>query len=1228
MMVQFSLVEPWRRRAATAGVWAVLLTLLFGLSGCVIPLPPTGQVDTLPPGAVTTEPVIAVAPVAVEAGEFVSVSGAGWPAAQPVFVNLEWVQDGERVATTVSVTTTEEDGRFNASFFLPDEAANSEAAELTLVVYATDPSLRITTTLMLIGVVEPVAPTETPAEETATATALPPTALAVTATPLPATVAPTATPPRPVDTTVRVVSRGLNLRSGPGAAFAIFRALTQGTQLDVLGQSRDAYWLYVRIPDGTIGWVARPYTNFTGTAPIVEAPTAPPPPPPATRQPTPTATPLPAPEGWRGEYFANRNLTGPPALVRTDPHIDFDWGFGAPARGLPSDNFSIRWTRTVYLEAGTYRFTATSDDGVRVWLDGELIIDQWREQGATTFTADRTVSAGHHNLRVEYFEARQTARIRFSWDRIADPDGWRGEYFANRNLSGAPVLVRTDPHIDFDWGRGSPDSRIPVDNFSVRWTRSVHFDAGTYRFRILVDDGARLWVDNHLLIDEWRDGSVRERTADIYLSAGHHSLRLEYYERTGDARIRLTWERVDDRPTHFPDWKGEYWDNRNLSGSPVVVRNDRRIDFDWGRGSPDDRIPSDNFSARWTRNQRFDRGLYRFYARADDGIRVWVDGNRVINEWRENDFSQTFTADVFLDGRVDLRVEYFERSGGARVRFWWERIGDQTAPNPYTDVNPTSGPAGANVVVTGGGFPANTAVYLYLGAPVSAARAQADPLRYASAVTDSRGEYRLTFVMPATWPSGTPIEPGRLTVLVATDNFTVEASDTFEFRAARPPVSPAPYVEVNPGSGGPETPVTVVGGGFPPNTRVNAHLARVVTAALRSDDSPAIYASATTDSQGNFGFSFTIPRQWRGTNDSIDTGKLLVVVATDNFSVQASDTFDFFVTVPRPSINVAPLSGGAGTPVAVNGGGFPGNTPVSVYLGVFGDQIGAGNAQRYASTVTDSSGNYGMAFTLPATWPDGSPVAQDRLIILVANDDFSVQVSETFTYLLPAPVPPTNTPTPPVVAPTATPQTSLGLAPSNGTAGTVVNVVGGGFPAGQTVAIYLAAFDGEGEGSGRNQQYGAGIVDANGNFVISFAMPRTWPNGESIESGRVVVLAATNDFSTQATALFNYRRATAAAGSGEPLPAESPTASPELPTPTPEPPTPLPTATPEPPTPSPEPPTATPEPPTPEPSPEPPTPEPPTPTAEPSPEPPDTEIPPPAAPITETSSITQTAYWQ
>ncbi len=161
---------------------------------------------------------------------------------------------------------------------------------------------------------------------------------------------------------------------------------------------------------------------------------------------------------------------------------------------------------------------------------------------------------------------------------------WRGEYWANLNLAGNPTVVRNDYAVDFSWGFGSPAAQVPPDSFSARWTRTLDFQAGTYRFYLSMDDGARLWIDGQLVIDQWSNGSVREVTADRSLTQGRHDIRVEYYELTGLARVALRWERTGDMT--FPDWRGEYWNNPNLSGAPVLVRNDRIIDFNWGDGSP------------------------------------------------------------------------------------------------------------------------------------------------------------------------------------------------------------------------------------------------------------------------------------------------------------------------------------------------------------------------------------------------------------------------------------------------------------------------------------------------------------------------------------------------------------------------------------------------------------------------------------------------------------------
>ena len=166
------------------------------------------------------------------------------------------------------------------------------------------------------------------------------------------------------------------------------------------------------------------------------------------------------------------------------------------------------------------------------------------------------------------------------------------EYYANRFLSGAPVLVRQDPAVNFDRGYGSPAPNIPVDNFSVRWTTSLFFPEGWIRFSARADDGMRLWVDGKLVIDQWHDFVNTLYVADLWLGSGNHTLVVDYYEHTQYAFIELWWEPISPTPSPgFPEWKGEYFANRHLEGAPTYVRNDYGIDLTGApvhrrRGSP------------------------------------------------------------------------------------------------------------------------------------------------------------------------------------------------------------------------------------------------------------------------------------------------------------------------------------------------------------------------------------------------------------------------------------------------------------------------------------------------------------------------------------------------------------------------------------------------------------------------------------------------------------------
>jgi hypothetical protein len=122
---------------------------------------------------------------------------------------------------------------------------------------------------------------------------------------------------------------------------------------------------------------------------------------------------------WKGEYFNNIALSGSPPMVRPDGtgFLNFNFGDGGPGGncGLGVDNFSARWTRTVNFAAGVYRFSVTVDDGVRLYVDGQLKIDKWFPQGATTYTADVTLSAGLHDIKLEYFESGGPGVALLSW---------------------------------------------------------------------------------------------------------------------------------------------------------------------------------------------------------------------------------------------------------------------------------------------------------------------------------------------------------------------------------------------------------------------------------------------------------------------------------------------------------------------------------------------------------------------------------------------------------------------------------------------------------------------------------------------------------------------------------------------------------------------------------------------------------------------------------------------
>ncbi|MCB0156767.1 MAG: hypothetical protein KDD83_01445 [Caldilineaceae bacterium] len=413
----------------------------------------------------------------------------------------------------------------------------------------------------ILPVTPELPPTEAP---TAAPTAVP--ATPVPATPVPPTpVPPTPVPPTPTpepigqDKAVAIVMFDLvNVRTGPGNRFPPSGQVVKDQVCDIIGRNELETWYLIDCLSGARGWMDKRLVEVQGNTELVPilgettdvAVVTPTPgilPPEPTPSPTPDVAPAPV-DYWKATFFNNTQLLPPVALSATAGDINFNWGGGAPHPAVTSVNFSARFERAINYAPGFYRIMVQADDGVRVYLDGELLIDEWHGGTNQTFAVSRKLD-GLHVMTVEYYQASGGSNIHL-WQEFQGNDApWQAQYFGGIELQGVPVFTQPEVAgngrpLDYTWGTSSPaPSQLAADFWSGRWVGQFQFESGNYIFNVISDDGVRLYLNDTLVIDRWSDGYVQTSKQFIGVGEDRHTVRVEFYDRSGNSILQVWWYR-------------------------------------------------------------------------------------------------------------------------------------------------------------------------------------------------------------------------------------------------------------------------------------------------------------------------------------------------------------------------------------------------------------------------------------------------------------------------------------------------------------------------------------------------------------------------------------------------------------------------------------------------------------------------------------------------------------
>ncbi len=392
--------------------------------------------------------------------------------------------------------------------------------------------------------------------------------------------------------------------------------------------------------------------------------------------------------GLTGTYYNGMTLTGTPLLARVDPTVNFDIGNGSPAPGtVPVDFYSVRWTgqvKAVYSE--TYTFYTNADDGIRLWVNGVQLVNNWVDQGTTEKSGSIALVAGQkYDIVVEYYEKDGGSVTQLQWSSASTPKAIVPQSQLYPTGIVTPVIISCAVNTVPATGSTLTTSTAAT----LSWAEV----AGAASYDVYVYTGATAPAS-----------PTGNTTATTYFASGlsggsTYNWFVLPKNAAGSAAgcgtiSKSTFITANVTATDGTGLQGVYYNGMTLSGTPLLTRVDPTIDFDLGTGSPAaGTVPVDFYSVRWTGQVKAVYSeTYTFYTNADDGIRLWVNGVQLVNNWADQAPTEKSGAIALVAGqKYDIVVEYYEKDGGALTQLKWSSASTPKAIVPQTQLYPPVG---------------------------------------------------------------------------------------------------------------------------------------------------------------------------------------------------------------------------------------------------------------------------------------------------------------------------------------------------------------------------------------------------------------------------------------------------------------------------------------------------------------------------------------------------------